>query len=53
MQKDYKIYLKFPAVLKDKLLKKEIELPEATEFNYNPILVYRAVERKKDEISKP
>ncbi len=27
MQKDYKIYLKFPAVLKDKLLKKEIELP--------------------------
>lgn len=51
MQIDDKICLKFPAVLKDKLLKKEIELPEATEFEYNPILVYRAVERKKEDCS--
>ena len=49
MQINNEICMKFPAVLKDKLLKKEIELPDTTLFEYEPILVYRAVEREKDD----
>ena len=49
MQINNEICMKFPAVLKDKLLKKEIELPDTTLIEYEPILVYRAVEREKDD----
>lgn len=49
MQIDDKICMKFPVILKDKLLKKEIELPDAVLFDYEPILTYRAVEREKDD----
>lgn len=47
MQINDEICMKFPAVLKDKLLRKEIELPDTVLFDYEPILTYRAVERKK------
>lgn len=40
---------KFPAVLRDKLLKKEIELPDTTEFEYDRLFTYRAVERNTDD----
>lgn len=49
MQLDDEICMKFPAVLKDKLLRKEIELPDTTLFDYEPIFVYRAVDREKDD----
>ncbi len=49
MQIDDEICLKFPVVLRDKLLKKEIELPDTVSFDYEPVLVYRAVERKKED----
>lgn len=52
MQINDEICMKFPAVLKDKLLKKEIELPDTVLFDYEPILTYRAVERKKDDHRK-
>lgn len=42
-------YMRFPAVLKKKLIDKEIELPPETEFNYDKIYTYRAVERTKDD----
>lgn len=35
--------MKFPAVLREKLLKGEIELPDTTEFDYKKLLTYRAV----------
>lgn len=44
--------IKFPAVLRDKLLRKEIELPDTAMFEYEKILVYRAVERKTDDTRK-
>ena len=49
MQIKDELCMKFPAVLKEKLLRREIELPDATLFDYEPILTYRAVERKKDD----
>lgn len=49
MQINDEICMKFPAVLKDKLLRKEIELPDTVLFDYEPIMTYRAVERKKDD----
>lgn len=41
--------MKFPAVLKNKLLRREIELPDTTLFDYAPVLVYRAVERTEED----
>lgn len=52
MQIDKEICLKFPAVLKHKLLNKEIEFPDATLFDYEPILAYRAVEREEGDNRK-
>jgi hypothetical protein len=49
MQLDKELCLKFPAVLRDKLLNSEIELPNTTMINYNKIRTYRAVERKEDD----
>ena len=43
------ICMKFPVVLREKLRKKEIELPDSVLFDYKPILVYRAIEREKDD----
>ena len=40
------LYLKFPEILRGKLLNKEIKLPDSTEFEYPRIYTYRAVERK-------
>lgn len=41
-----KLYLKFPAILRDKLLNHEFELPETTQFEYDKLFTYRAVERE-------
>lgn len=46
------ILMKFPVVLRDKLLKKEITFPDETEFEYEKIKTYRAVERKTDDFSE-
>lgn len=40
---------KFPLALKEKLLNKEIELPDGTQIKYDKILVYRAVARSADD----
>ena len=52
MQLDKEICEKFPAVLRDKLLNKEIELPDGTQLEYDKIWVYRAVERKAEDSSE-
>lgn len=49
MQLSEKQCMKFPTVLKNKLLRQEIELPDTTLFDYEPMLVYRAVERSEDD----
>ena len=49
MQIDAVTCNKFPVVLRTKLLKKEIEFPDETKFEYEKMMVYRAVERKKDD----
>lgn len=49
MQIDKELCMKFPTVLRNKLLNNEIELPDTTLFEYKQILTYRAVERKKDD----
>lgn len=49
MQVIKELYLKFPAVLRDKLLNNEIELPDTTQFEYENLLTYRAVERSTDD----
>lgn len=49
MQVEKEICMKFPAVLRDKLLNNEIELPDTTKFEYEKILTYRAVERTSDD----
>ncbi len=41
--------LKFPVVLREKLLNNEIELPETALFDYETLRTYRAVERKADD----
>ena len=51
MQVDRKLCMKFPVVLRDKLLSNEIEFPANTEFEYEKLLTYRAVERE-NEVSK-
>ena len=49
MQLDKRLCEKFPVILKNKLLNKEIELPDSTKVEYTNILTYRAVERKSDD----
>lgn len=49
MKFDEQLYMKFPAVLRDKLLKNEIELPDSTMLDYEKLLTYRAVKRKADD----
>ncbi len=49
MEISEKLCMKFPAVLRDKLLTREIELPDETLFEYEKFLVYRAVEREADD----
>lgn len=49
MQLDKELCMKFPAVLRDKLLTNEIELPDTTMFDYEKLLTYRAVERKTND----
>lgn len=44
------IFLRFPAVLRHKLLNGELELPVNTKFTYSPIYAYRAVEREASDI---
>ena len=44
---------KFPAILRDKLRNGEIILPEETEYIYNDIKAYRAVQRKENDYSTP
>lgn len=41
--------MKFPAVLRDKLLTGTVRLPENTLFQYKKLLAYRAVERRADD----
>ena len=38
MQIDENLCMKFPEVLKQKLLKREIELPDLVQIEYEPIL---------------
>jgi len=45
------LYMKFPVVLRNKLLSGEVILPDATVFEYEDILVYRAVARRQDDNS--
>lgn len=42
-------YMKFPVVLREKFLKKEIELPDTACLEYDPVLTYRAVERREED----
>lgn len=49
MRLNEELCMKFPAVLREKLLKGEIELPDTTEFDYKKLLTYRAVARKADD----
>ena len=49
MQVDKELCLKFPVVLRNNLLKKEIELPDTTQFPYEKSFTYRAVERSEDD----
>ena len=52
MQLDKDLCMKFPAVLRDKLLNGELELPDAAMVDYERIRTYRAVERKIDDYHK-
>lgn len=49
MQLAKELYMKFPAILRDKLLNGELELPDNIRIDYDRILVYRAVERKAND----
>lgn len=50
-ERDYRNYMKFPSVLKDKLMKGEIEFPEGVKYKYAPIKAYRGISREKDDDS--
>ncbi len=52
MQIEEKLCSKFPAVLKEKLLNGEVELPDTAVFEYEKILTYRAVEREENDFSE-
>lgn len=47
MRIEEKLCNKFPAVLREKLLSGEIELPDTAMFEYEKIRTYRAVKGKK------
>lgn len=49
MDLEKELYMKSPAVLRDKLLNSELEFPSNTLFEYEKILTYRLVEREKDD----
>ena len=51
MEKDKKIYDKFPCVLRSKLKDNVFDFPKGTRFEYDKFLAYRAVERKKDDFA--
>lgn len=42
-------YMRFPAVLREKLMSGEIEFPDTTQFEYLPLRTYRAVAREKED----
>ena len=44
--------MKFPAVLREKLRKKEIIFPDSVQFHYDKIKVYRAVTRGKNDFKE-
>lgn len=44
-------YLKFPSVLREKIYNSEIIFPEKAYFVYEPILAYRGILRKPDDVS--
>ena len=46
---DNELYTKFPAVLQKLLIDGTLNFPAGTKFEYEPILVYRAVERKEND----
>lgn len=46
VNQEVEYYNKFPAVLKSKLINKEIRFPSGTQFEYEPILAYRGLTRK-------
>lgn len=46
------LYMKFPAVLRKKLLDKEIEFPNGTLFEYEKISAYRCVMREHNDNSE-
>ena len=43
------VCLKFPVVLRNKLLQNEIEFPDSTQFEYEDLYTYRAVARSADD----
>lgn len=49
MQVNKELCVKFPVVLREKLLNNQIELPDTTQFEYDSLLTYRAVERRSDD----
>lgn len=49
MQLSEELCMKFPVVLREKLLSNEIELPDTTRIEYDKLLTYRAVERTADD----
>lgn len=49
MKLDTELCMKFPVVVREKLSKNEIELPDGTMFEYEKMQTYRAVERKADD----
>lgn len=52
MQVSKELCLKFPVVLRDKLLQNEIEFPDSTQFEYDDLITYRAVERNTEDYSE-
>lgn len=49
MESENSIYLKFPAILRDKLKSGEIVFPDSTEYQYEPIHAFRGVDRDTDD----
>lgn len=46
-------YFKFSCIIKDKLEKGELVFPKGTEFEYEPIEVYRGIERLEGDNTRP
>lgn len=44
-------FLKFPSVLREKVLNGEIIFPDKAYFVYEPILAYRGIIRQQDDVS--